>query len=149
MFLWKSIASGISLRGSVLRYSINFNIFLLRHVVLSPAVLTKNDRREKRIRDREVIVGQIKHREKQKMMEEEARERENQQMLALMRKYDEDDSLAAEKRKVEVARSKLEIMEANAESIRRKQDSRLKDIQEMDALKMYQVSGSYEAHYRT
>jgi hypothetical protein len=83
------------------------------------------------------------------MMEEEARERENQQMLALMRKYDEDDSLAAEKRKVEVARSKLEIMEANAESIRRKQDSRLKDIQEMDALKMYQVSGSYEAHYRT
>ena len=72
-------------------------------------------------------------------MEEEARERENQQMLALMRKYEEEDQVKAEQRKVEVARSKKEIMAANAESIRRKEESKLKEIEEMEYLKMYQV----------
>jgi hypothetical protein len=86
-----------------------------------------------------VIVSQIKLREKQKILAEESRERENQQMLSLIKKYQEDDERAAEKRKVEVAKSKVEIMEANAESIRRKEDVKLREIEEMEMLRMYQV----------
>jgi len=86
-----------------------------------------------------VIVGQIKYREKQKMLEEEARERENEQMVALMRRYEDEDKRAAEKRKVEVERSKKEIMEANMESIRRKEESKFKEIEEMEYLRNYQV----------
>lgn len=86
-----------------------------------------------------MIVGQIKYREKQKMLEEEARERENEQMVALMRRYEDEDKRAAEKRKVEVERSKKEIMEANMESIRRKEESKFKEIEEMEYLRNYQV----------
>ena len=86
-----------------------------------------------------MIVGQIKLREREKMLAEEARERENQQMRALVKKYEDDDAKAAAKRKVEVERSKKEIVVANAESIRRKQDAKLKEIQEMEDLRMYQV----------
>lgn len=84
-------------------------------------------------------MSQIKLREKQKILAEESRERENQQMLSLIKKYQEDDERAAEKRKVEVAKSKVEIMEANAESIRRKEDVKLREIEEMEMLRMYQV----------
>lgn len=84
-------------------------------------------------------MGQIKERERQQILAEEARERENQQMLALMRKYEADDEKIAEKKKAEVARSKIEILESNAESIRRREESKLKEIMEMESLKMYQV----------
>jgi hypothetical protein len=86
-----------------------------------------------------VIVGQIKTREKARLLEEEARERENQQMVALMRKYEDEDQSKAEKRRGEVERSKKEIMLANAESIRRKDDAKFKELEEAEYLKMYQV----------
>lgn len=77
------------------------------------------------------------------MLDEELRERENQQMLALMKKYQADDEKAAEKRKIEIARSKSEIMAANAESIHRKQDAKLKELEEIKQLQMYQVLTVY------
>jgi hypothetical protein len=86
-----------------------------------------------------VIVGQIKTREKARLLEGEARERENQQMKQLMKKYEDEDREKAEKRKLDVERSKQEIMAANAESIRRKDDAKLKELQEAEYLKMYQV----------
>ena len=100
---------------------------------------SQDSKREQRFADREVIVGQIKMREKARLLAEEARERENQQMLALMRKYEDEDRAKAGKRKVEVERSKKEIMVANAESIRRKEGAKLKELEEVEYLKMYQV----------
>ena len=73
------------------------------------------------------------------MMEEEARELENQQMVALMKKYEDEDRAKAERRKIDVARSKVEIMEANAVSIRRKDDAKKAEVAEMEYLMMYQV----------
>mmetsp|Transcript_27423 Transcript_27423/g.61301 ORF Transcript_27423/g.61301 Transcript_27423/m.61301 type:complete len:474 (+) Transcript_27423:86-1507(+) len=104
----------------------------------------EDEKRRKRYEDREVIVGQIKLREREKMLAEEARERENQQMRALVKKYEDDDAKAVAKRKVEVERSKKEIVVANAESIRRKQDAKLKEIQEMEDLRMYQLKKDAE-----
>jgi len=86
-----------------------------------------------------VIVGQIKTREEARLLEGEARERENQQMKQLMKKYEDEDRMKAEKRRLDVEKSKKEIMAANAESIRRKDDAKVKELQEAEYLKMYQV----------
>jgi hypothetical protein len=104
----------------------------------------QEEKRNKRVQDREVIVSQIEANEKRKLLEEEARERENQQMLALMRKYEEEDQLAAERRAAEVARSKTEIVAANAESIRRKEMAKMSELQEMEALRLYQLKKDAE-----
>lgn len=111
---------------------------------LSERERIEEDKRNKRIQDREVIVSQIAANEKRKLLEEEARERENQQMLALMRKYEEEDKVAAERRAVEVARSKAEIVQANAESIRRKEMAKMSELEEMEALRMYQLKKDAE-----
>jgi len=111
---------------------------------LSQRERLEKERRVRRVQDREVIVSQIKGREKQKMLEEEARERENQEMLARIKKYEEEDRKAAERRQVEVERSRKEIMEENARSIKRKENDKLKEIEEMERLRMYQLQKDAE-----
>mmetsp|Transcript_22133 Transcript_22133/g.26092 ORF Transcript_22133/g.26092 Transcript_22133/m.26092 type:complete len:483 (-) Transcript_22133:220-1668(-) len=111
---------------------------------LSERERIEDEKRNKRIQDREVIVSQIALNEKQKLLEEESRERENQQMLALMRKYEQEDKAAAEKRSVEVARSKAEIVQANSESIRRKEMTKMKELEEMESLRIYQMKKDAE-----
>lgn len=104
----------------------------------------EKERRTRRVQDREVITSQIKAREKQRMLQEEARERENQEMLARIKKYEEDDRKAAERRQIEVERSRKEIMEENARSIKRKEMDKLKEIEEMERLRMYQLQKDAE-----
>ena len=51
---------------------------------LSERERVEEDKRSRRIADREVIVGQIQYRSKLKMLAEEQRERDNQAMLKVI-----------------------------------------------------------------
>lgn len=100
---------------------------------------TEEARRVKRLDDRAVIVEQMRGREKYKMLLEEEREQENQAMLALMKRYQDEDTASAEKRSVEVKRSREEVMAANAQAIKRKELAKLQDKQEEESILAYQA----------
>jgi hypothetical protein len=61
-------------------------------------------KRTKRIEDRSVINDQIAARQKTRLLQLEAREQENVAMRNLMKKYEQEDQQAAERRKVEIER---------------------------------------------
>lgn len=111
---------------------------------LSERERVEEDKRSRRIADREVIVGQIQYRSKLKMLAEEQRERDNQAMLKQMAKYAEEDAVKAAQHKIEVEKSKVEIMKANAESIERKKAARAAEIAEVEALRVYQAKRDAE-----
>jgi len=73
------------------------------------------------------------------MLLEEEREQENQAMLALMKRYQDEDQASAEKRAVEVKRSRAEVMAANAQAIKRKELAKLQDKQEEESILAYQA----------
>mmetsp|Transcript_97537 Transcript_97537/g.278928 ORF Transcript_97537/g.278928 Transcript_97537/m.278928 type:complete len:278 (-) Transcript_97537:256-1089(-) len=73
------------------------------------------------------------------MLLEEEREQENQAMLALMKRYQDEDQASAEKRAVEVKRSREEVMAANAQAIKRKELAKLQDKQEEESILAYQA----------
>jgi len=108
----------------------------------------ENVRRGKRIEDRQVIIEQIQAREKQKLLHEEAREQENQAMLALIRKYKEEDMEAAKKRAEEVRLTRIEVLEANATSIERKQIAKQREKEEEEAVLLYQAQKDEEMRKR-
>merc|ERR1719181_1637385 len=99
---------------------------------------TEEARRVKRLEDRSVIVEQMRGREKYKMLLEEEREQENQAMLALIKRYQDEDTAAAEKRTVEVKRSREEVMAANSQAIKRKELAKLQEKEEEEAILAYQ-----------
>lgn len=111
---------------------------------LSERERIEEDKRSKRIADREVIIGQIQYRAKLKMLAEEQRERENQQMLKQIAKYEEEDRQKAAQHRIEVEKSKIEIMEANEEAIERKKAARAAEIAEVEALRIYQAKRDAE-----
>lgn len=96
-------------------------------------------KRKKRIEDRKVINEQIAERQRQRMLEIEAKEQENLQMRNLMGKYEEEDRILAEKRKVEVERSRLEVLRANEDAIRRKREGKAAEKKEMEDILIYQA----------
>jgi hypothetical protein len=71
------------------------------------------DKLAKRVEDRHVIIDQIEARKKLKILQEEAREQENKQMLQTIKKYEEEDKVAAEKKEVHIAKSRVEVIKAN------------------------------------
>jgi hypothetical protein len=111
---------------------------------LSERERIEDDKRSRRIADREVIVGQIQYRAKLKMLAEEQVERDNQVMLKQIAKYAEEDAAKAARHKIEVEKSKVEIMKANAESIERKKAARAAEIAEVEALRIYQAKRDAE-----
>jgi hypothetical protein len=102
----------------------------------------------KMAKDREVITEQIEFRRRQKVMELEAREQENQVMRGMMGKYKEEDMAAAAKRAIVVEKSKEEVLKANAHSIVLKQTLRDKEKQEMADILIYQAQRDAELQKR-
>eukprot|EP00607_Mallomonas_marina_P006858 CAMPEP_0182427666 /NCGR_PEP_ID=MMETSP1167-20130531/18959_1 /TAXON_ID=2988 /ORGANISM="Mallomonas Sp, Strain CCMP3275" /LENGTH=495 /DNA_ID=CAMNT_0024610065 /DNA_START=74 /DNA_END=1561 /DNA_ORIENTATION=+ len=99
----------------------------------------ENKKRGKRVEAKKVIVDQIDERHRTKLLEAEAREQENLQMRALMQKYEEEDKSAAERRRIEVEKSKLEVLQANEEAIRRKQQNKVHEKMEVEEVLRYQA----------
>lgn len=105
-------------------------------------------RRQKRIDAKKVIVEQIDDRHRAKLIAAEAREQENQMMRNLMKKYEDEDRIAASKRHVEIERSKIEVMAANDEAIQKKKEEKLREKMEMDEILRYQALKAEEAAKR-
>lgn len=99
----------------------------------------ENMKRQKRVDDRKVIVEQMESRQRMKLLAAEAREQENLQMRSVIRKYEEDDKIAAQKRQVEIERSKIEVIAANHEAIARKKDAKEREKAEMEDILRYQA----------
>ena len=68
---------------------------------------------KKRIADRKVIEDQIKERQHQRLLQEEARDQENQKMLNAIKKYEEEDEEKAKQRKEEARKAKIEMIKRN------------------------------------
>lgn len=105
-------------------------------------------RRSKRIEDRQVIIEQIAAREKQKLLYEEAREQENQAMLALIQKYKQEDVEAQKKRAEEVRLTRIEVLEANKSAIERKEIAKQREKDEEEAILLYQAQKDEEMRKR-
>jgi Trichohyalin-plectin-homology domain len=98
----------------------------------------------KRHADRKVVVEQIEARQRAKLIELEAREQESQAMLAVTRKYEEEDAAAAARRFEQVRRSRVEVMEANEGAIRAKQTAKDREHEEVEAIMAYQKQKDQE-----
>jgi hypothetical protein len=96
-------------------------------------------KRYKRVEDRKVITEQIEMRKREKLIQLEAREQENLQMRSLMEKYAKEDQVAAEKKKIEIERSRLEVIAANTDAIRRKEAAKEASKKEVEDLLLYQA----------
>lgn len=101
-------------------------------------------KRSKRFEDRKVITHQIEERRRAKVLQLEAREQDNQAQRAMKAKHDEDDKMAAARRKKEVEASRLEVMAANAESIKRKEEVKQHEREEMEEILRYQEKRAAE-----
>lgn len=101
-------------------------------------------KRSKRVEDRKVINEQIEQRQRQRLIQLEAREQENQAMRNLMKKYEDEDVRTAERRKVEIEKSRVEVIKANEDAIRRKKEARLQEKKEMEDILIYQAQKDAE-----
>jgi hypothetical protein len=99
----------------------------------------ESEKRRKRYDDRKVITEQIELRERQRMLELEAREQENLAMRALMKKYEDEDVVAAERRQRSIEQSRLEVIKANEDAIRRKREAKEAAKKEVEDLLLYQA----------
>lgn len=97
------------------------------------------EKRRKRFDDRKVITEQIEMRERQRMLELEAREQENLAMRSLMKKYEDEDAVTAERRQRAIEQSRLEVIKANEDAIRRKRDAKEAEKKEVEDLLLYQA----------
>ena len=93
----------------------------------------------KRKEDGKIITEQIEVRRRQRLLEAEAREQEAQQMIARMKKLEEQDAIEAEKRAKEVAKSREEVLKANEAFIAGKKAAREAESKEMEDLLLYQA----------
>jgi len=93
----------------------------------------------KRKEDGKVITEQIEARRRGRLLEAEARDQEALQMVAKMKALEEQDKIAAEKKAVEVAKSREEVMRANEAFIEGKKAAKLAEIKEMEDLLLYQA----------
>lgn len=102
------------------------------------------EKRRKRFEDRKVITEQIEMRDRQRMLELEAREQENLAMRGLMKKYEDEDAVMAERRQRAIEQSRLEVIKANEDAIRRKRDAKLAEQKEIEDLLLYQAQKDAE-----
>lgn len=104
----------------------------------------EKQKRVKRVEDRKVINEQIAQRQRQRLLEVEAREQENGNMRSLMKKYEEADRLAATKRHEMIEKSKAEVILANEVAIRRKKEIKEAEKKEVEDILLYQAQKDAE-----
>lgn len=92
---------------------------------------------KKRIADRKVIEDQIKEREHQRLLQEEARNQENQKMLETIKKYEDEDAEKERKRKEETRKSKMEIIKNNEVILNERKDRKAFEKQEEEMIIVY------------
>lgn len=99
----------------------------------------ESSKRTKRITDRSVINEQIAQRQRDRMLQLEAREQENIAMRNLMKSYEDEDRTNAARRAKDIEKSRAEVIRANEEAIARKQQARQAEKKEMEDILIYQA----------
>jgi len=93
----------------------------------------------KRVNDRHVIIDQIEARKKLKILQEEAREQENKQMLQTIKKYEEEDAAQVAKKEVHIAKARVEVIKANKDAIESKAMLKNREREEVEMILAYQA----------
>ena len=101
---------------------------------------SERSKRDKRLEDRSVIIDQIEARKKLKLLDEEAREQENRQMLQTIQKYKDEDQKAVERKEATIAKSRIEVINANTAAIEGKRKNKEREKEEVEMILAYQVS---------
>lgn len=96
-------------------------------------------KRSKRIADRKVITDQMEQRQRIKLLAAEAREQENIAMRSLMKKYQSEEEQNIAKKKIEIEKSRNDVIKANEEAIRRKQLAKEIEKKELEDILQYQA----------
>jgi len=96
-------------------------------------------RNKKRIEDRKVIEDQIDSRRQQRLLQEEARDQENREMLEMIKKYQAEDDEKAMNRKEAAKRTQLEIIKRNEEDIAAKEARMQREKEEEELIIAYQL----------
>jgi len=102
----------------------------------------------KRVEDRKTINEQIAGRQRQRMLQLEAREQENQAMRGLMKKYESEDAITAANKAVVMEKSRAAVLLANDQAIQRKKAARDLEKKEMDDILVYQALKDQELSRR-
>lgn len=110
-------------------------------------------RKQQRIQGKELIVNQIEERLEDRMLWDEIKEQEGQQMLENLEKMQIEELEALEVKKKEQERLQLEIMHINKESLlakeQKKEEERLADLRAMEyTRKKMEREAEYEAEQR-
>lgn len=104
----------------------------------------EKEKRAKRVEDRQVLNEQIAQRQRLRLLQVEARDQENVAMRNTMKKYEEDDKVAAEKRRELIEKSKAEVLLANDAAIRRKRELKEAEKKEVEDILIYQAQKDAE-----
>lgn len=102
----------------------------------------------RRLRDREVIMSQMEEAQRRRALQQEAVEQENQAMVALMRRYEEEDVRKEAIRRHDVERSRSEVMKANDAAIHAKKAAKEREKEEVEAVLRYQALKDAEMRRR-
>jgi hypothetical protein len=92
---------------------------------------------KKRVADRKVIEDQIKDREHQRLLQEEARNQDNQKMLETIKKYEDEDAEKERKRKEDTRKSKMEIIKRNEGILNEREERKAFEKQEEEMIVAY------------
>ena len=79
--------------------------------------IEKEAKNKKRIADRKVIEDQIQERQHQRLLQEEARDQENRNMLEESKRFEREDACKALKKKEDAKRAKEEIIKNNEQML--------------------------------
>ncbi|KAG2469914.1 CFA45 protein, partial [Polypterus senegalus] len=107
-------------------------------------------RKEQRIIGKRQIIDQIKDRDEQRLLEEELKEQEGQEVLENLEKLQMEELQALEVKKREQRRLQLEILQINEESLRakarKKEEERIADLMALEfTRKKMERDAEYEA----
>eukprot|EP00804_Cyclotella_cryptica_P029168 CCRYP_005327-RB/>CCRYP_005327-RB protein AED:0.29 eAED:0.29 QI:1424/1/1/1/0.25/0.2/5/85/507 len=95
---------------------------------------------KKMIEGRKIIEQQIAERHETKLLMEEARDKENREMLEQIKVYQHQDEEKARIRRENAARAREEIIRANEEHIKAKREHRLLEKKEDEMMMAYQMA---------
>ncbi|KAL3801915.1 hypothetical protein ACHAWO_010687 [Cyclotella atomus] len=101
--------------------------------------LEEAEKMKRMIDGRKIIEHQIAERHQAKLLAEEARDKENREMLDRIKSYQLQDEERARIRRENAARAREEIIRANDDHIRSKNEHRLMEKKEDEAMVAYQM----------
>jgi hypothetical protein len=91
----------------------------------------------KRVEDRKTITSQMEEKSHARLLEKEAKEQENMAMRNLMKRYEDEEEANGKRRKEAIEMSKIEIITANDDAIRRKREAKDREKKDVEEALLY------------